>query len=101
MNELNKQDKKILAKLAKKYKNTSSGQQLAKLVISSIDPDQVRNTSPGYIGSDFAKKADDEDIIRMVELKDQKATIYNSEILPIIEQINRLRKKYKLKPMDR
>lgn len=65
---------------------------------SHRDPDKIRKNSPGYVGEDFAKKANDEDILAMVELRDEKASIFNSQILPIDKKINALRKKYNLKP---
>lgn len=59
--------------------------------------DDIRNGMPGFIGPDFAKKADDADIIKMAELMDELATMRN-KMLPTVNEINKLRKKYKLKP---
>jgi len=64
---------------------------------SKIDPDVVKKHASGYVGTDFAKKATDEDIKQMVELMDEMTRIHNTQILPIKQQINFLRKKYKLK----
>lgn len=69
-----------------------------KKIIEAIDPEQVRRNTPGYVGADFAKVADDGDLVRMVELRDQYAKIYN-KLLPIQKQINDLRKQYKLSPL--
>lgn len=54
----------------------------------------------GHIGKDFAKKASDGDIIKMSDLKDELAAIHNQHIKPVTDQIDSLRKKYKLKPLN-
>ena len=64
---------------------------------SHKDPDRIRKYAPGYVGEEFAKKASDEDLLVMVELLDEKALIINSQITPINDKINALRKKYNLK----
>lgn len=63
--------------------------------------EQIRKNMPGFIGTDFAKKADDDDIIAMADLQDQKARAYNSHMKPIFDKMDDLRKKYKLGKMDR
>lgn len=61
------------------------------------DPNVIRKNMPGYVGTKFAKKADDHDILRMVQLKDHKAKVYNQQILPFNNVIDKLYKKYKIK----
>ena len=56
----------------------------------------LRTNMPGYVGSDFAKKATDEDLLKMANLRDEYAKVFNQSISPIIKSINDLRKKYKL-----
>jgi hypothetical protein len=63
----------------------------------SVSADQIRQSMSGFVGPKFAKKASDEDIMKMVALKDKIAKIHNSEILPIQKQIDTLYKQYKIK----
>lgn len=49
----------------------------------------LKNNMPGYIGTDFAKVASEDDLVKMADLKDDGADIQN--------QMNSLRKIYKLK----
>lgn len=58
----------------------------------------IKKSMMGYVGADFAKKATNEDIIAMADLKDELAQIHNTKIKPVNDKINKLRKKYKLKP---
>ena len=60
--------------------------------------DKVRNIYPGFVGNAFAKKASDEDIIKMVELRNQHAEVYNMCLLPIDTAIKKLNRKYRIKP---
>lgn len=60
----------------------------------------IRTSMQGYVGKKFASKASDEDILKMVYLNDELANIHNAKIKPLKDQINILRKKYKLKPID-
>lgn len=66
---------------------------------TDYNPDTIRNNMPGYVGNDFAKVAEDADLAEMAKLKNQKSKIYNGQILPLINQMNALRKKYKLSPI--
>ena len=59
--------------------------------------DTIRKSMPGFVGADFAKKASDEDILAMSDLKDKHAAVFNKSIKPIADEITKLRKKYKLK----
>jgi hypothetical protein len=61
------------------------------------NPDVIRKNASGYVGTKFAKKADDHDIIKMVQLKDQSAKVYNQQLLPFHKEIGELYKKYKIK----
>lgn len=68
---------------AKKFKGSSA--------------DDIRSGMPGFVGMDFAKKAEDDDIIKMAELMDKHSEMKN-KMKPIVDDINKLRKKYRLKP---
>lgn len=57
----------------------------------------VKLSAPGYVGPEFASKASDEDILEMLNLKDEKARIYNSYIADLEKKIQALNKKYKIK----
>jgi hypothetical protein len=58
--------------------------------------DQIRKVMPGYVGPKFAKKASDEDILAMADLKDEKAKIYNRYLKDIMAKISKLQKKYRI-----
>ena len=58
--------------------------------------DQIRKAMPGYVGPKFAKKASDEDILAMADLKDEKAKIYNRYLKDIMGKISKLQKKYRI-----
>ena len=57
----------------------------------------IRNNMPGYVGAKFAKKASDEDLIAMADLKDEHAKIYNRYLKDINDKISKLQKKYNIK----
>ena len=57
----------------------------------------LRTNMPGYVGPKFAKKASDEDILAMADLKDQKARIYNRYVKVVDDAIAKLQKKYRIK----
>jgi hypothetical protein len=57
----------------------------------------LRTNMPGYVGPKFAKKASDEDILAMADLKDQHARIYNRYVKVVDDAIAKLQKKYKIK----
>jgi len=59
--------------------------------------DMIRKSMPGFVGPKFAKKASDEDILAMVDLKDQHAKIYNRYMKDINDKISKLQKKYRIK----
>jgi hypothetical protein len=59
--------------------------------------DMIRKSMPGFVGPEFAKKASDEDILAMADLKDQHAKIYNTYMKSINDKISKLQKKYRIK----
>lgn len=63
----------------------------------AVTADQIRQSMSGFVGPKFAKKASDEDIMKMVDLKDKIAKLQNTHILPIQKQIDALYKQYKIK----
>jgi len=69
-------------------------------LINEVDTkkaDTIRKSMPGYVGPKFAKKASDEDILAMADLKDEKAKIYNRYLKDIMAKISKLQKKYSIK----
>lgn len=62
--------------------------------------EQVKMYAPGYVGAAFASKASDEDILQMLNLKDEKARIYNTYIADLEKKIEALNKKYGIKYED-
>ena len=73
------------------------GKKVNENIKEAVSADQIRQSMSGFVGTKFAKKASDEDIMKMVGLKDKIAKIHNSEILPIQKQIDALYKQYKIK----
>lgn len=71
--------------------------ELLKVLSTKFLTDVIRKIMPVYVGTKFAKKADDHDILQMVQLKDNKAKVYNQQILPFNKEIDKLYKKYKIK----
>ena len=59
--------------------------------------EQIRKAASGYVGPKFAKKASDEDILAMADLKDEKASLYNRHLKDIMGKISKLQKKYNIK----
>ena len=59
--------------------------------------DTIRKAAAGYVGPKFAKKASDEDILAMADLKDEKAKIYNRYLKDVMSKISKLQKKYNIK----
>ena len=77
--------------------------QIVREVINennSYDPDKIRTTMQGFVGKDFAAKANDEDLVQMANLKDKYAQVYNTYIRQIKQSIDKLRSKYKLPPSE-
>ena len=68
----------------------------------STDADKlkmIKTQMQGYVGSDFVKKASDDDILAMIELKDKRAEMFNKYIRPIAEKETKLRQKYRLRAL--
>ena len=57
----------------------------------------LRKNMPGYVGPKFAKKASDEDLLAMADLKDEKAQLYNRYLKDVMSKISKLQKKYNIK----
>lgn len=107
--EITKSDAKDLYS-AKMYAAKELKVPKSKMGLLAIEPaynesleeasaDEIRSGMPGFVGMDFAKKADDDDLVAMAKLKDERAKIFNNSLKPIDDQINKLRKKYRLKPI--
>ncbi len=86
-----------IVNLFKKLKDGEIKIKESKNLKEAVSADQIRQSMSGFVGPKFAKKASDEDIMKMVALKDKIAKIHNSEILPIQKQIDTLYKQYKIK----
>ena len=72
----------------------------SELSINEVDTkkaEQIRKAASGYVGPKFAKKASDEDILAMADLKDEKASLYNRHLKDIMGKISKLQKKYNIK----
>ena len=65
--------------------------------IDTKKANQIRKAAAGYVGPKFAKKASDEDILAMADLKDEKASLYNRHLKDIMGKISKLQKKYNIK----
>ena len=87
--------KKTIQKAAKAGLYKESVNEVSEKDRKKID--FLRKTAPGYIGPKFAKKASDEDILAMADLKDQKARIYNRYVKVVDDAIAKLQKKYRIK----
>ena len=102
--EIKKEAYTILKSMASKWGGGYSsevdrifGKKVNENVNEAVSADQIRQSMSGYVGPKFAKKASDEDIMKMVDLKNKIAKIHNSEIVPIQKQIDTLYKQYKIK----
>ena len=86
---------------SKQYKAAGGGwKSCKKESVNEIDTKKanlLRTNMPGYVGPKFAKKASDEDILAMADLKDQKARIYNRYVKVVDDAISKLQKKYRIK----
>ena len=80
---------KLTIKLNKKNESVNE--------VDTKKADMIRKSMPGFVGPEFAKKASDEDILAMVDLKDQHAKIYNTYMKSINDKISKLQKKYRIK----
>ena len=69
-------------------------------VVNEVDTKKanlLRKNMPGYVGPKFAKKASDEDLLAMADLKDEKAQLYNRYLKDVMSKISKLQKKYNIK----
>jgi hypothetical protein len=62
--------------------------------MTEYHPQEIRDYYTGYVGTQFAGKATDEDLIKMARLQDERARIFNAEILPRVDRIKALQQKY-------
>ena len=93
---------KMLAKKDGKDVSDDSEEETeeVKESINEVDTkkaEQIRKAASGYVGPKFAKKASDEDILAMADLKDEKASLYNRHLKDIMGKISKLQKKYNIK----
>ena len=65
--------------------------------VDSKKANLLRKNMPGYVGPKFAKKASDEDLLAMADLKDEKAQLYNRYLKDVMSKISKLQKKYNIK----
>jgi len=56
----------------------------------------IRESMQSLVGAEFAKKALDEDIVKMADLKDECSAIHNQYIKEVKKEIDALNKKYKI-----
>jgi nucleoid-associated protein YgaU len=87
---------KMLAKKDGKEESTDDKESV-KEEIDTKKANQIRKAASGYVGPKFAKKASDEDILAMADLKDEKASLYNRHLKDIMGKISKLQKKYNIK----
>ena len=87
---------KMLAKKDGKEESTDDKESV-KEEIDTKKANQIRKAAAGYVGPKFAKKASDEDILAMADLKDEKASLYNRHLKDIMGKISKLQKKYNIK----
>lgn len=69
-----------------------------KLLDETTNTDVVRNNAASYLGTDFVKVASDDDLMLMIDLRNQYVEIRN-KLSPILTKINDIRRKYKLSKM--
>lgn len=86
----------------KTFKYTQSNSKFKSIIesVNEVDTKKantIRKSMPGYVGPEFAKKASDEDILAMADLKDEKAKIYNRYLKDVMGKISNLQKKYNVK----
>jgi hypothetical protein len=86
-------------KMTRKQKLTTESFNLLEMS-DKHKAELLRTSMRGYVGADFSKVASDEDLLKMSELNDEIANIYNQQIFPLKQRKNRLRKKYRLKPIQ-
>jgi len=83
-----------------KKKEEAGESSLVKESVNEVDTKKanlLRKNMPGYVGPKFAKKASDEDLLAMADLKDEKAQLYNRYLKDVMSKISNLQKKYNIK----
>jgi hypothetical protein len=92
--------KEQLRKIVREIMKEKVISELTEESINEVDTkkaEQIRKAASGYVGPKFAKKASDEDILAMADLKDEKASLYNRHLKDIMGKISKLQKKYNIK----
>jgi len=92
--------KEQLRKIVREIMREKVISEMNESVINEVDTkkaNQIRKAGAGYVGPKFAKKASDEDILLMADLKDEKASLYNRYLKDIMGKISKLQKKYNIK----
>ena len=92
-----KQFGKLFGDMKQGIDDLSEGVSESVNEVDTKKADTIRKSMPGYVGPKFAKKASDEDILAMADLKDEKAKIYNRYLKDIMAKISKLQKKYSIK----
>ena len=99
LKKLSSKDQRAFGKLFGDFKDglddLSTNESVNELDTKKADT--IRKSMPGYVGPKFAKKASDEDILAMADLKDEKAKIYNRYLKDVMGKISKLQKKYNIK----
>ena len=92
--------KEQLRKIVREIMREKAISEMNEVSINEVDTkkaNQIRKAAAGYVGPKFAKKASDEDILLMADLKDEKASLYNRYLKDIMGKISKLQKKYNIK----
>ena len=92
--------KEQLRKIVREIMREKAISEMNEVSINEVDTkkaNQIRKAAAGYVGPKFAKKASDEDILVMADLKDEKASLYNRYLKDIMGKISKLQKKYNIK----
>ena len=99
LKKLSSKDQKAFGKLFGDFKDGLDDLSTNESVneVDTKKADTIRKSMPGYVGPKFAKKASDEDILAMADLKDEKAKIYNRYLKDVMGKISKLQKKYNIK----
>jgi hypothetical protein len=88
---------KLFADMKNGVDDLSEGVNESINEVDTKKANQIRKAAAGYVGPKFAKKASDEDILAMADLKDEKAKIYNRYLKDVMSKISKLQKKYNIK----
>ena len=99
LKKLSSKDQKAFGKLFGDFKDGLDDMSTNESVneVDTKKANLLRTNMPGYVGTKFAKKASDDDLIKMADLKDKRATIHNRDIAPLLMAQDKLYKSYKIK----